>query len=155
MSDETKICKSTDKNETKDKVTKKQSKKGIRNTKPEKSRIIDFIDPDGNPFRWGHDEWPYHEKMIVRNGKLVPYDGGPSDYPGYFDEEGHIILPEEMNDERPPTPDECKELKRPGWKLIRDGKVVPYDGKKSDYPGYFDEEGNFVQTEDDSGPEWY
>ena len=94
-------------------------------------------------------------RKIIRNGKIIRDDGGPSDYPGYFDEEGHMILPDEMNDDRPPTPDECKELKRPGWKIIRDGKVVPYDGKKSDYPGYFDEDGNFIQTEDDSGFEWY
>lgn len=33
--------------------------------------------------------------------------------------------------------------------------AVPYDEKPSDYPGYFDGDGNFVQTEDDSGPEWY
>jgi len=95
-------------------------------------------------------------KKIVRNGKIVPYDDGPNDFPGcYIDEEGHVIYPDEMDLDRPPTPEECKELKRPGWKLIRNGKVVPYDGKKSDYPGYFDEDGNFIQTEDDSGYEWY
>lgn len=36
---------------------------------------------------------------IIRNGKIVPQDGGPSDIPGYFDENGHFVQPVDFDAE--------------------------------------------------------
>ncbi len=38
-------------------------------------------------------------RKIVRNGEVVPEDGGSSDYPGYIDENGHYIYPKELDDD--------------------------------------------------------
>lgn len=43
---------------------------------------------------------------------------------------------------------EFDEILAPGHKIIRNGKIVPDDGGLSDVPGYFDEQGRFIQPED-------
>ena len=43
---------------------------------------------------------------------------------------------------------EFDEILAPGHKIIRNGKIIPDDGGPSDVPGYFDEQGRFIQPED-------